>query len=877
MKIQSAVWFLFNVSLVNSFVALKSTRKAALVERKLLPLNFSGDGSQLEPLSVLNQITSGRLEDIDVVNLQSQLYSVFEQIISSAGFVPAAVSSLVFSLLYTLSFPPEGYINGNEPYLRGQYDPEAARQFYSKRPLLVLRRALQLFRLSNGFLSRILYDKYILRDEERYIKERAQELLELVQKIGPTAIKVGQALSVRSDLIPAAYAEALQTLQDNVPAFPSSEAQQVLKKELGSRYSMLKTIDLSKPVASASIGQVYRGYANVYDEETKSTKEVEVAVKVQRPNVLSEIALDLFIVREFAPYYQKITKASTDLQGLAQEWGRGFIAELTYDKERENTKRFNQQMIEKGLNAVCAPTVIDELSTNRVLTTEWVRGERLDKSQAEDVPRLCSVALNAYLVMLLETGCLHCDPHPGNLLRREDGKLVILDFGMTLDTPVSLQYSLLEFIAHLTSENFEQVPQDLVNLDFLKEEKMELIAKAGLLEPLYYFLRQANMGGGGTQVRDRIFAEYREKYPGANDDELRVFMRQEMKDQSEAMAKKASAVTGITMKVEDLQRQNKDAFKIPEWFLYTSRAFLTLEGISLQADPNFSITKSCFPYVAKRLLGDDSQRAQAALRDLIYGKDQNLNIEKISDVLDGFTKYTTTTKIVSQGKNVDGPQTHDGKRATAFSSSEAVLTLAKDSADILLAPSGNLVQNLLIEESAIAVNANVKDTLRRLLVDNPKQIRSSLPLGLGNFLPEGPVNEVERFLKKTERERQLQLLVDKLSSNMIPPNEVGDILRSFGGQNSDSIAKSIESLSVEDFALFSKAFRENASIYGPRAAKLGSKFVSTVFDKASHDIDDALNSVDTAQGIGFGEQLVRASARSVSEVAKRSSVALKRT
>lgn len=876
MKIQSVVWFLLNVSLVNSFVSLKSTRNPALAERKFLPLKFSGDGSQLEPLSVLKQITSGGIEDIDVVNLQSQLYSVFEQIISSAGFVPAAVSSLVLSLLYTLSFPPEGYINGNEPYLRGQYDPETARQFYSKRPLLVLRRALQLFRLSNGFLSRILYDKYILRDEERYIKERAQELLELVQKIGPTAIKVGQALSVRSDLIPAAYAEALQTLQDNVPAFPSSEAQQVLKKELGSRYSMLNKIDLSKPVASASIGQVYRGYANVYDEETKATKEVEVAVKVQRPNVLSEIALDLFIVREFAPYYQKITKASTDLQGLAQEWGRGFIAELTYDKERENTKRFNQQMIEKGLNAVCAPTVIDELSTNRVLTTEWVRGERLDKSQAEDVPRLCSVALNAYLVMLLETGCLHCDPHPGNLLRREDGKLVILDFGMTLDTPVSLQYSLLEFIAHLTSENFEQVPQDLVNLDFLKEEKMELIAKAGLLEPLYYFLRQANMGGGGTQVRDRIFAEYREKYPGANDDELRVFMRQEMKDQSEAMAKKASAVTGITMKVEDLQRQNKDAFKIPEWFLYTSRAFLTLEGISLQADPNFSITKSCFPYVAKRLLGDDSQRAQAALRDLIYGKDQNLNIEKISDVLDGFTKYTTTTKIVSQGKNVDGPRTHDGQKATAFTSSEAVLTLAKDSADILLAPSGNLVQNLLIEESAIAVNANVKDTLRLLLVDNPKQIRSSLPLGLGSFLPEGPVNEVERFLKKTEREHQLQLLVDKLSSNIIPPKEVGDILRSFGGQNSDSIAKSIESLSVEDFALFSKAFRENASIYGPRAAKLGSKFVSTVFDKASHDIDDALNSVDTAQGIGFGEQLVRASARSVSEVAKRSSVALKR-
>ena len=76
------------------------------------------------------------------------------------------------------------------------------------------------------------------------------------------------------------------------------------------------------------------------------------------------------------------------------------------------------------------------------------------------------------------------------------------------------------------------------------------------------------------------------------------------------MAKREGAVTGITVEVEELQRRNRDSFRIPEWFLYTSRAFLTLEGVSLQADPNFSIIKSCFPYVAKRLLADDNPRAQ---------------------------------------------------------------------------------------------------------------------------------------------------------------------------------------------------------------------------------------------------------------------------
>lgn len=76
------------------------------------------------------------------------------------------------------------------------------------------------------------------------------------------------------------------------------------------------------------------------------------------------------------------------------------------------------------------------------------------------------------------------------------------------------------------------------------------------------------------------------------------------------MAQKEGAVTGITVEVEELQRKNRDSFRIPEWFLYTSRAFLTLEGVSLQADENFSIVKSCFPYVAKRLVGDDSPRVQ---------------------------------------------------------------------------------------------------------------------------------------------------------------------------------------------------------------------------------------------------------------------------
>jgi hypothetical protein len=125
--------------------------------------------------------------------------------------------------------------------------------------------------------------------------------------------------------------------------------------------------------------------------------------------------------------------------------------------------------------------------------------------------------------------------------------------------------------------------------------------------------------------------------------------------------------------------------------------------------------------------------------------------KRISELAEGFTKYTTTTKIVSQGNGLgtfdsNAHKNDSGMDGESRQSTEAAITLAKDSADILLTPEGNLVQNLIVEESATALSAQVKDTLRELLVSNPERIRSSLALGLGNFLPKGPVEQLEPFL-----------------------------------------------------------------------------------------------------------------------------------
>lgn len=344
-----------------------------------------------------------------VVQVKSVVSSILATYLSlplyaEIGLVVLPTALLLGTVLYILSFPSDDFREGYEPYPRGDYDPIQARVYYSKHPLLVIQRALQLLRISNNYIFNYLLDKYVFRDEERQRSKRAQELLTLINKAGPTAIKVGQALSVRSDLIPQEYAETLATLQDRVPPFSGDQARKIVSEELGERkFGKLQNLRFeSGPVASASIGQVYRGFID----------DREVAVKVQRPNVLAEIALDLFIVREFAPLYQKIMRSATDYQTLANEWGRGFIAELNYQTEAANTMRFNKEMEKRAMTAVTAPVVLSDYSTERILVTEWVQGKRLDMSEADDVPRLCSVALNAYLVMLLEMQSLHCDPHP---------------------------------------------------------------------------------------------------------------------------------------------------------------------------------------------------------------------------------------------------------------------------------------------------------------------------------------------------------------------------------------------------------------------------------------------------------------------------------
>lgn len=335
--------------------------------------DLNTDAIQSTLSSTITQLQS-QLPDFSSISLpsindiESLLQSMSSLDVSSLDPTVLTVASIALTLpLSILTLINAPLSNDESPYPPGTttYNPTIAAEFYGRRPLLVLQRILRLAFLTSAFNTGILFDWLILgkllKDEnytalKKNEPRRAVEALALSTQLGPTFIKLGQALSIRTDLIPEAYALELRQLQDAVPPFDSKEAKEVLRREWGERIETILDKITDEPVASASIGQVYKG-------QLKDGREV--AVKIQRPGILAEIALDLHVLRVLTPiqtFLQNAANGRKTVQddidaaiSLVDEWGRGFVAETDYRLEARNTVEFENAMRKRGLDAVCAP------------------------------------------------------------------------------------------------------------------------------------------------------------------------------------------------------------------------------------------------------------------------------------------------------------------------------------------------------------------------------------------------------------------------------------------------------------------------------------------------------------------------------------------
>ena len=761
------------------------------------------------------------------------------------------------------------------PYKGGanDYSPAKAEQFYAKRPLLVAERLAWLTQATFAFNVKLLID-YLRGWPEASEPERAKECLALCEELGPTFIKLGQALSIRTDLISEAYALELRKLQDAVPPFSDSQATAILRRDLGVRDLSDIFEELTpSPIASASIGQVYKGRLREgnYKPSDDDLGEVrDVAVKVRRPGVLADIALDLYVLRLLTPLQVRISNAVNKVKtekedidtalALVDEWGRGFVNEVDYVAEATNTQQFSEAMKARGLGAVISPRVVTDLLRENVLVTEWIDGTRLDVSASPDVPRLCGVAINAYLTMLLDTGTLHCDPHPGNLLRTYDGRLCILDWGMTLQVPNDLQYALLEFIAHVNTEDLDAIPRDFVNLGFTPPDKLERVANSGITDGLSFMLRQLSGGGGAKAMQQRVRAELQERYGTEDKDEIRKLARAEMVQRMEdQLASEGVDVRGVSNVMEEMSRRNRELFQLPTWVLYVVRAFSTLEGIGLSVDESYAILKECYPYLARRLFKDDSPRARAALSAMIYGKNSDtVDVDKFLEMTDGFASYTSATSGAGLADGSSEVVVADSDKASQEAQRELI-------GDVLFAEDSNLVQETVVKEAASLLDASVRAALTDAIDATPL-----LPHKLNGEEADGPLRNAIAGLRNLPGPARAALLpltggveaAAALAETIAPlvkaderdrkvlgaAEKIGGLVG--GGSEGFDAQKVVEAVSTSDVDLTPETAR--------RAGLVGRRFAAAVLDRAA----------ERAHGAGGVGETLASAARQASDAVR---------
>ncbi|HEU0014063.1 MAG TPA: AarF/UbiB family protein [Longimicrobium sp.] len=271
---------------------------------------------------------------------------------------------------------------------------------------------------------------------------KAEELARDLERMGPTYVKLGQLLSTRPDLIPPAYADALARLQDRVEPFDAAEAERIVEEELGVRVSKAFGSFDRTPLAAASLGQVHR--ATLRDGRP-------VAVKVQRPGIREQIVKDLDAIEDVVEFMDRHTRA-----GRRYEFGRALteirkslLAELDYRREARNLSLLGSNLREFEL--ILVPEPVDDYSTSRVLTMEYVRGRKITGLSPlvrleMDGGALAEELFRAYLKQILVDGFFHADPHPGNVFVTDDRRVALLDLGMTGTVGPMLQQELLQLV-----------------------------------------------------------------------------------------------------------------------------------------------------------------------------------------------------------------------------------------------------------------------------------------------------------------------------------------------------------------------------------------------------------------------------------------------
>jgi len=523
--------------------------------------------------------------------------------VSAAAMATAAVNAAVSMKSLTAPSVDKSYISldSTSNAIDGEglplvYDKDLIESYWKKERGALNQRWSYFVGKAVPFLTKLV-TLFISEGEinERHVPGLSRQARMDLQDLGATFIKLGQMMSVRPDVLPQATLDELATLQDSVEPFDTEIAVRQIEEELGGPLGQFFTSISEEPVAAASLAQVYLATLN-------DGKDTRVAVKVQRPQVLSAVSKDLYVLRRAAEVFQGLVERfapqqKTDYVALLNEWSIGFYTELDFSNEAKNQERLRTALIENGIEGITVPAIYEEMCTRRVLVSEWMDGVKLSECTPKEIKEVTKVAQEAFLTQLFETGFFHADPHPGNILKlneptHEGHTVALIDCGLMASIDREDQDHMISAVIHLANKDYASLVDDFIKLDILPSD----CDRAAIIPLMDKALSPYVKGGGAKKYEEELKKMY-----GMEGDSL------------------SSQVGGFQAMTQDAMTVLNDIpFSIPPYFAILGRAIVTLEGIALIGDENYGIIMESYPFIARKLLAEDRPEVQQALQEVLF-------------------------------------------------------------------------------------------------------------------------------------------------------------------------------------------------------------------------------------------------------------------
>jgi aarF domain-containing kinase len=508
------------------------------------------------------------------------------------------------------------------------------------------------------------------------------------------------------------------------------------------------------------------------------------------------------LVERFAP------QQKTNYVALLNEWSIGFYTELDFQNEGRNQQRLRDALRDNNVKGVVVPKVYDELTTRRILVSEWMDGNKLSDCTDEEIGEMIPIAQEAFLTQLFEVGFFHADPHPGNILKlnepTEDGEvLALIDCGLMASIDPTDRDNMISAVIHLANKDYASLVDDFIQLEILPPDS----DRAAIIPLMDKALTPYVKGGGAKKYEEELMKLY------GMDDTMQ------------------SKVGGFQAMTQDaLTVLNDVPFSIPPYFAILGRAIVTLEGVALTGDPDYGIIMESYPFIARKLLSEDRPEIQKALQEVLYsGGSENGSI-KFNRLLALLNNAAGSVSTQDGAAFVDLDAVPDD----GLSFGDGLQFLLSDKADSLRTLLEDEVDNIVDILSRQIARQGINEAIIALTPPRPP----SLPI-FGDIFPPSPkIDEVP-----------LPLLLPGANGNqasvgMLTLKEFSNILAPKLSQEEELFGLSLSDAAGELFGEGVADFLRGESVL---SAKSGQLLISAV--RSGVLADDNLLSGETAQSV----------------------------